>query len=421
MDRSNNSLMTKMGRWFKQPHNFGACCIAGVVLILHVVALFQVTECIYDECATVADVNYILHGDDIDPYYLAWAEAHGYDVSEYMEEGYLHHMSLGRLFFAASISTFGDNSFGWRILPVLFGVAAIVLFYLICQYLSSSKWIPLVATGIFAFENLCFVMSGIAMLDVFGFTLALASCLLYFHKKPALAGIILALAVLAKINTGGFAGLVILGHWLIADRQSIISIVKLIGVSLGAFLVLLPVLDYIMVREIIFPWERIQLFFDIHNDPALAQSPGQYRDVFNAVFPWEWLTAPRTVTIWHDPSYELNTSWTLWGLIVPLVLYMLFETIKRKERSICLFSLLWFVCSYLPWFIIYWSFERVSYHFYFYPIVPALCLAAAYAICRMMSLGWRQHQLALRWGLVALPTLWMVAHFAMFWVMAPIL
>ncbi len=412
-------LKENIFNWTKRPENLCVLFIAGLIFVLHFVAMFEVHDYIHDEIATIAEANFILYGEEMDPFYIRMAETNGFPIEEYKEVGFPHHMPLGKLIFASSIWVFGDNVLGWRIFPSLFGVASIILFYLICQKLTSKRWLPLVATFVFAFENMCFVMSGIAMLDVFGFTIMLASFLLYLHSRYIPAGIVLGLAVLAKMNVA-YGGIIILLHFLFVRKQPKREIARFVIAAPLTFLILIPLLDYLALGEFIFPWDRIWNYINLHADPTLAQGPVNYMNLFSALFPWEWLTSPKLVRIWPDPSYEMNVNWTLWVLIIPLMAYMLFETVRQKRHSLSLFALLWFVCGYLPWFLIYWLFDRVSYPFYFYPIVPAVCLAAGYAICRMVSFGWDQNSQVLRWGIITPVVLWLTAHFVMFWLMAPI-
>ncbi|MFO8101214.1 MAG: glycosyltransferase family 39 protein [Dehalococcoidia bacterium] len=409
----------KIPAWFCQRENMALVFLAGVLLLLHLIALFQEDELIYDESANVAEANYVLYGDEMDPFYIEWGERNGFLLEDYEEVSLPHHMPLGKLILAASIGLIGDNNLGWRIGPVLFGTTSIIIFYLICQKLSSRRWFPLVATFIFAFENLCFVMSGLALQYVYGVTFLLLAFLLYLHGRLIPAAIILALGALCKIVVA-FGGIVIVVHWLLVRREPTRNALKFLIIAPLAFVALLPLFDYWATGHLIYPWDRIYNYVDLHADPSLSQGPAAFRSLFGAMLPWDWLISPQSFRIWRDPSYEMTVNWPLWGLIIPLILYMSFEAVRQRWHSLAVFALLWFVCGYLPWFIIYWGFDRVSYPFYFYPIVPAVCLAAGYAIFQIGAFGWECNRAVLKWGVIALPFCWLAAHFAMFWMMAPI-
>ncbi|MFO8009232.1 MAG: hypothetical protein R6U89_00310, partial [Dehalococcoidia bacterium] len=64
--------------------------------------------------------------------------------------------------------------------------------------------------------------------------------------------------------------------------------------------------------------------------------------------------------------------------------------------------------------------DRVSYPFYFYPLIPAVCLAAAYVICELLTIAAQRGRREARWAIRTLPLLWLAAHSVMFWIMAPI-
>ena len=85
---------------------------------------------------------------------------------------------------------FGNNPFGWRLLSIVFGTASIILLYLICRELGMKRGTTLVATFLFAFENLSFTLASVAMLDVFCLTFMLASFWLYLKGHYTQAGLL---------------------------------------------------------------------------------------------------------------------------------------------------------------------------------------------------------------------------------------
>ena len=132
----------------------GLCLLVLLVLALHLAAILRPDAPVFDEQYYVPDARSILQGDG----------------SERIE-----HPPLGKLIITSGVALFGDNPFGWRIMSVLFGLACIVFFYLICRSLRLSQRASFLATFILALENLSFVQAGIAMLDVFSLSLMLAA------------------------------------------------------------------------------------------------------------------------------------------------------------------------------------------------------------------------------------------------------
>ena len=116
------------------------------------------------------------------------------------------HPPLAKQFIALSIHSFGDTPLGWRYPAVLFGSLAIVAVYLCGLALFAAQG-PAVAAGLLAFFNqMLFVQSRIAMLDIFGLAFSLFAIAAFIHgfrkERPhlwfALAGIGFGLSAACK-------------------------------------------------------------------------------------------------------------------------------------------------------------------------------------------------------------------------------
>ena len=107
------------------------------------------------------------------------------------------HPPLAKQFIALSIHSFGDGPLGWRYPGVLFGSLAIVAVYLCGLALFAAQG-PAIAASLLAFFNqMLFVQSRIAMLDIFALTFGLFAIAAFMHgfrrQRPhlwfALAGV----------------------------------------------------------------------------------------------------------------------------------------------------------------------------------------------------------------------------------------
>jgi dolichyl-phosphate-mannose-protein mannosyltransferase len=116
------------------------------------------------------------------------------------------HPPLAKQLMALSIAAFGDVPLGWRYPSVLFGSLAIVAMYLCGLALFASRG-PAVATALLAFFNqMVFVQSRIAMLDIFALAFGLFAIAAFMHgfRKPrphlwfALAGLAFGLSAACK-------------------------------------------------------------------------------------------------------------------------------------------------------------------------------------------------------------------------------
>jgi len=116
------------------------------------------------------------------------------------------HPPLAKQFMALSVAVFGDNSFAWRYPATLFGALAIVAIYL-CGLAMFSRQGPAVAAALIVFFNqMVYVLSRIAMLDIFALAFGLLGVAAFMHgfrkERPhalfALAGLLLGLAAACK-------------------------------------------------------------------------------------------------------------------------------------------------------------------------------------------------------------------------------
>ena len=116
------------------------------------------------------------------------------------------HPPLAKQLIALSIRTFGDGALGWRYPGVLFGALAVVAVYFCALALFAAQG-PAIASALLAFFNqMLFVQSRIAMLDIFALTFALFGIAAFMQgfRKPrphpcfALAGLAFGLAVACK-------------------------------------------------------------------------------------------------------------------------------------------------------------------------------------------------------------------------------
>ena len=116
------------------------------------------------------------------------------------------HPPLAKQLMALSIRTFGDVPLGWRYPGVLFGSLAIVAMYLCGLALFAAQG-PAVASALLAFFNqMVFVQSRIAMLDIFALGFGLFAIAAFMHgfrkQRPhiwfALAGLAFGLSIACK-------------------------------------------------------------------------------------------------------------------------------------------------------------------------------------------------------------------------------
>jgi dolichyl-phosphate-mannose-protein mannosyltransferase len=389
MDVAVKTTLTRIYKW----EYTWLCLMVIVTLALHFSIIYQPNTLVFDEQHYVKDARIIL-------------EKHTTERTE--------HPPLGKLIITGGIAIFGDNPIGWRFFSIIFGTASIVFFYLICRQLKMSRMASNLATFLLALDNLSFVQASVAMLDVFSVTFVLLAFWLYLRRSYPLSAVAVALAALAKL-TGVFAILPILLHWLIARRKGWVNFAASMALAPLAFLLLLPAFDFIIYRRLTnfisgiktMLSQSASLTFANVSHPALSR-------------PWEWLIFPSKAVMayWYQPHYIGAVSFTIWALIIPTVIYMTVKAVKRNDAG--LFGILWFAGTYLVWIPISLITNRVSFVFYFYPTVGAVCLGLGMGLSQLIDFWEKRPSGKLRWAAISGVVFFLVLHLAIFIVLAPI-
>jgi dolichyl-phosphate-mannose-protein mannosyltransferase len=136
------------------------------------------------------------------------------------------HPPLAKEFMAVSIKVFGDSPLGWRYPSVLFGALAIVAIYLCALALFAAQGPALAAAALTLLNQMVFVQSRIAMLDIYALTFDLFGIAAFIYgynkRRPevafALAGLFFGLAGASKWS----------GFFPLAVAMAIIAAVRLL-------------------------------------------------------------------------------------------------------------------------------------------------------------------------------------------------
>ncbi len=186
------------------------------------------------------------------------------------------------------MAVLGDNAYGWRALPVLFGTAAIALVVAIARAGGGSPATSVTAGFLFAFDNLAFVHSRIATLDMFLVTFLLLAILCYLRRWPVPAGMSLALAGLVKVN-GLWLALAFLAFELYVvwrNRPQLREAAVRLGTSgltaLASFAGLLLIFDRLFTSYAT-PVDHLRRILSYGLALKRGDRPGE------SSYPWEWL------------------------------------------------------------------------------------------------------------------------------------
>jgi dolichyl-phosphate-mannose-protein mannosyltransferase len=325
---------------------------------------------------------------------------------------YPDHPSLGKLFIVTGILVFGDNPIGWRFFSVIFGTIIIFLFYMLLRRLNAAPVATWLATFLLALENLTFIQASVAMLDVYMLSFMLLAFWLYARRSYTLSGIAVGLSALAKIS-GALTLLPLVIHWLWTRKDKRIAFSRLVVLAPASFLILMPFTDFYIFRSLTNPVTRLLTMFDLTSSLTFAST-----DYSAASRPWEWVLKMETVTYWYEPHYVSAVSFTVWALLIPATIYMVYRAIKSDQAAT--FGLSWFIGVYLVWIPVSLITDRLSYLYYFYPAIGAFCLGLGLGLEKLIGV-WSNSPRSLA-GRVSLTgvILYLTAHAAVFLVLSPL-
>jgi predicted membrane-bound dolichyl-phosphate-mannose-protein mannosyltransferase len=306
------------------------------------------------------------------------------------------HPPLAKLLIALSMWLLGNNGYGWRIPSVIFGAISVLVFYLLMKRISTYEMIPIVSTFLFSFDNLAFVHSRIATLDIFALGFMLLGIYWYFSGHPYLSAVGMALSALTKIT--GIAGFALIvgihvvkfinqktrgKHW-----GDLFSWFEKYTLTYGiCFFLLLTIMDRYWVGYSN-PLDHIKYILNY----SAALTSACPNGIISC--PWQWLLNQITI-----PYLRVNVQQTVGGvtstylavsfsgemnpaisfLTIPALLYCSYNYYHRRD-DLSLVSLLLFAVTYLPFYPSVILGARVTYLFYLLAAVPAVCAAIAYMI-----------------------------------------
>lgn len=346
-----------------------------------------------------------------------------------LDTGAWVHPPLGKWTIAAGELLFGTDPFGWRFSSALFGTATVVLLALIAQLLFASALWTFVTGLLLAVENLSFVQSRIATLDVFvafwvvlGFLFVLMDRRWIEKRDPPpphriaerprvrapiwrpwrfAAGAALGAGVATKWSVlAAVLGAVTLGAiWEVARRRRagltrpVADAIPAEGFGLVLAYLLVPAVVYLASYVGWFAhfgwdlgeWARLQGAIASYHEGLRTIDPATGEPVHGYLSPaWQWLLLWRPTFyfgVYGDAVrrviYANGNPVIFWASLLAIP-YTAFVWWRHRDWRAG-FVVVAIASQYLPWFLI----ARPRFFFYVTPIVPFLVLADVFAIRRL--------------------------------------
>lgn len=336
------------------------------------------------------------------------------------------HPQLTKLVIAGSIELFGDGPFAWRIPSVILGSLAILGMFMLVQSVGGGPWQALGASTLMAADGFLLIDGRIGTLEIYAVAAMIWVAVLYLHRRPFAAGILMGIGACAKevVPYVGLAFVIIeLYRWLITRRQGAASgdwsarlaIRRLVICAVCATVVFLGLVE--IFDQIAPPYDPIaheyvgggligHLEHMVHYRVSTANQPGPNTI---ASSPWGWLVDYKPITYLFinpaRPSPELENIYpavyflgiinppilaaALIGLVTALVslgrgvLRRVSTTVPDNQNGLAILAVAWVIGTWVPFLILRLFFLRITYFYYASIITPGVYLGAAYLCDRL--------------------------------------
>jgi hypothetical protein len=199
-------------------------------------------------------------------------------------------------------------------------------------------------------------------------------------------------------------------HWLVTRRRLLQGFVFSVA-ALASFFLLMPLLDLVVFRQLVSPFARLRTMSDLTGRLTFADTPTGI-----ASRPWEWIIGPpQSVDYWYTPRYVGEISFTIWILIIPAMVYAALRAVKGVAFN--WFVLCWFAGTYLVWIPLNLITDRLTFVFYFYPTVGAICIALALGLSDLWNRWWGAGGGKLKWIMPLAAVGFVLLHLVLFFVL----
>lgn len=313
------------------------------------------------------------------------------------------HPPTAKLLIAGGVWLFGYESWAWRLVPALFGIALAPVFFLLARQALASERAAMLATVLLLCDGVYLVQSRIAMTNIFAvlFQVSAALCVLRAAQpertpvgRALLAGLCLGLALSTRWTSlwaTGFLGLVWLALRLRRGLQA-----RDLGLLLIAFVAVplaIYTLSYVPWMLIVHPaatWEA--RLGDVIAEQGRVWSYHATLDAQHPYFSnwktWPWLVRPT----WYYYTADARAlhgiialgNPALWWASVPVTLWALLSGLARRDAR-RLFSGLGFCLLYLPWGL---APRTLNFSHYLFEAIPYACLSLGLLLDQVWDGEW---------------------------------
>ncbi len=317
------------------------------------------------------------------------------------------HPPLSKLLIAGSILVFGDNPFGWRIIPSVLSSASAALVTLLTWQLTRKREQVILATVFTATDVMFFNIGSIAMLDGPALFFMILGTLLFLKERFITAALVLGLGLLSKtavlFNVAGLLAYRFLqeysktrkitdtlNRWLPVFEKTVlitlfVSIAGLAAYDYGfkAYDTPFAHLDYMLSyhSQLRYSCKEFELplrctVIDPDGRRTIIDLPLSWISPISpfAAAPYHIVSVTAGDRTWHPVAYWgiYSPIWWMTGLVLAFATYHVIKTRGGDKLQTLVFT--WILFGYCPYFLLAHLLSRYVYTFYFLPTVPAVAI-----------------------------------------------
>ena len=389
--------LARLGDGLRDPERVLALVLLAAFVARAVWLAIPAGTLIFDEAYYVNAARVIL-GWDLTPGAHYFGSAPGIDPNT-------EHPPLGKLVIAASMAVFGDNGLGWRLPSVIAGMIALGALYKIVRSAGESAWLGVLAVGIFAFDNLAMVHGRIGTLDMMVLAPLLLSAWAALRARWMAAGALVGLGLLVKLTAlYGLLALLVLvalamgGAWKAGRGFRWTAFRPAVSILAGVLLVAGTGLWALDARFSSYSSPVDHVRHMLEYGAGLTRPGGPPTDcISNDSAPWQWVTNDcemRYLRVATDTSTDGKVIAThatidfrgamnpvLLGAMALAIPFAIWSAWRRRSR-LATWAVIWMGANYLPYVALALISNRITYIYYFLPVVPALSAAIALLLLR---------------------------------------
>lgn len=295
---------------------------------------------------------------------------------------------LGTFFISLGESIWGACSFGWRFFSVIFGTACIPCVYLLSRKIWNSSEIALTASTLITFDPMFFVMSRLALPDIYLCFFILLSALFLASGRKAMCAISLGFALCSKwLAVFVVFGLIFLSIFDFLRKR--IDKTELCR-SLFSFIILPPVI-YLILCCVLYPSIGPEALIELHAS-FLRRHMSTPASAYLASPWWSWLLIPQYLPLGEKHMNIGGTVITsvmklieipalLWAGVFAIIASAaeLVRTLFRPQRSPVEIPFFYFCLLYFSWAFIA-LIPRATHFYYLLSSMPFLIILLSSAL-----------------------------------------